>query len=259
MSNRESNSSESNSGYMRKKVMVNGQPVTLYSKNGQTWLSSPEEIEDVMARLDNTRSLLGDLKAEAAGKDAAADKKDKSDKSDKGGKGQGTEDTSAAMASKNSTTVVGRYRMKGPKPRPILRQDGVAITGTPVAPISASQVQMKVGDDQPATAAKSEVSGKKAAPAKRASVKGQTSSEAVSKLAKALSKVVPQAKKGSAKGSPVERAKPGKTAKEIPAVKAKLGKVAKKAPPAKTAAQPKAKSAGKVAVTAKGKKSKKSR
>jgi len=114
MSGRESVNTDGGQEYQSKKVSINGQTVTLYSSNGQTWFSSPEEIPEVMARLDNTRILLNDPKGEAAPLPPKA--------------------TSA------------KYRIRGPKPRPILQQDGRAITGTPVDPISASSVEVKMGD-----------------------------------------------------------------------------------------------------------------
>jgi hypothetical protein len=227
MANRETHSAELPPTYLSKKVMVNGQPVTLYSKNGLTWLSSPEEIEDVMARLDNTRILLNDVKGEKTEKD----KKD--EKSDTGGKEKAADEPSLAVASQKPTAGA-RYRMKGPKPRPILKQDGVAIMGTPVAPISASTVQMKVGDDEDveavaaaSTSAKKPVDKK--ASLKREATKGKTAATAVSKLAKALSKVVPETAKAAKKSAVAAQSKAPKAAKKLEVVKAKLAKPTKKA------------------------------
>jgi hypothetical protein len=115
MSVQDSFSGEGRQEYLSKKVSINGQTVTLYSSNGQTWFSSPEEIPEVMARLDNTRILLNEPKGEAP---AAAPKP-----------------TSA------------KYRIRGPKPRPILQQEGGPITGTPVEPVSSSTLEVKVGQE----------------------------------------------------------------------------------------------------------------
>lgn len=226
MANRETHSAELPPTYLSKKVMVNGQPVTLYSKNGLTWLSSPEEIEDVMARLDNTRILLNDVKGEKSEKD----KKD--DKGDTGGKEKSADEPALAVASQKPTAGA-RYRMKGPKPRPILKQDGVAIMGTPVAPISSSTVQMKVGDEEaediaPAPSATKKLVDKKAS-VKREAVKGKSAAGAVSKLAKALSNVAPDAKKSAKKGAVAAQAKAPKAAKKLELVKSKLAKPTKKA------------------------------
>lgn len=225
MATRETHSAELPPTYLSKKVMVNGQPVTLYSKNGLTWLSSPEEIEDVMARLDNTRILLNDVKGDKSEKD----KKD--DKGDTGGKEKSADEPALAVASQKPTAGA-RYRMKGPKPRPILKQDGVAIMGTPVAPISSSTVQMKVGEDDgedkaAETSAPKKPLDKKAS-VKREAVKGKSAAGAVSKLAKALSKVVPEAKKGAKKGAAAQVKAP-KAAKKLELVKSKLAKPTKKA------------------------------
>ncbi len=115
MSVRDSSSGDSSHEYLSKKVSINGQTVTLYSSNGQTWFSSPEEIPEVMARLDNTRVLLNDAKGEAP-----------------------------AIAPKATSA---KYRMRGPKPRPILQQEGGPITGVPVEPISSSAVEVKSGGE----------------------------------------------------------------------------------------------------------------
>ncbi len=63
MSAQDSTSGDQSQQYLSKRVMINGQFVTLYSVNGVTWLSSPEDIPDTMARLDNTRVTLSDEKA----------------------------------------------------------------------------------------------------------------------------------------------------------------------------------------------------
>lgn len=115
MSVQDSSSGDGRQDYLSKKVFINGQTVTLYSSNGQTWFSSPEEIPEVMARLDNTRILLNDPKGEAP-----------------------------ALPPK---ATAAKYRMRGPKPRPILQQEGGPITGTPVQPISSSALEVKVSQD----------------------------------------------------------------------------------------------------------------
>ena len=121
--------------YLSKKVKINGQFVTLYSTNGLTWLSSPEELQDTMARLENTRVTLGD------GKPAEGDEKsEKSDKSEKGEKGE-------KVAAAPPKLPGSQYRMKGPKPRPILRQGGKVVEGTPIEPVSASAMNMKGAAD----------------------------------------------------------------------------------------------------------------
>jgi hypothetical protein len=43
--------------------------------------------------------------------------------------------------------LAAKYKVKGPKPRPILRQDGVVITGTPIDPISASGTMLSFSSD----------------------------------------------------------------------------------------------------------------
>lgn len=81
MATQDSSSGEHNQQYLSKRVMINGQFVTLYSVNGQTWLSSPEDIPDTMARLDNTRMSLTDEK------EGDKDEKSAKDKGEKGEKG----------------------------------------------------------------------------------------------------------------------------------------------------------------------------
>jgi hypothetical protein len=111
--------------------MINGQFVTLYSVNGVTWLSSPEDIPDTMARLDNTRVTLSEEKAPEGEKGQKDEKGEKAEKA-------------AAPAPKPQGS---QYRMKGPKPRPILRQGGKVVEGTPIEPISASSVNIKGAAD----------------------------------------------------------------------------------------------------------------
>lgn len=129
--NTQNNKSESSDGtYLSKKVLVNGQFVTLYSVNGQTWISSPEDIPDLMARLENARIVLNnpEKQGEAAGEKAKS--------------GEERKDTAEAAPKPPQN----KYRMKGPKPRPILRQGGLVIKGTPVEPISASSTIVEVAD-----------------------------------------------------------------------------------------------------------------
>jgi hypothetical protein len=241
--------------YMSKKVIINGQPVTLYSRNGLTWLSSPEEIPDVMARLENTRVLLNDLKSDKDAKEAKGEKGEKGEKS-----AEKNADQEVALPAAQKPTAA-RYRMKGPKPRPILRQDGVAITGTPVpvAQLSSSSVQMKVADEETEVEQKNAAaSGKqlasKAAPKKP--LKVTSTPEAVKKLSKELSKVVVKEKAAKQKGAApvakvaatkiqIAKSKFGKKATSTKAAApAKGSKAAKPAPKAK-AVKGKAKSSGK--------------
>lgn len=133
MSAQDSSSSDQSQQYLSKRVMINGQFVTLYSVNGVTWLSSPEDIPDTMARLDNTRITLTE-------ENAAEGDKGKGDKGDKGEKGE-------KAAAPPPKTPGSQYRMKGPKPRPILRQGGKVVEGTPIEPISASAVNIKGAAD----------------------------------------------------------------------------------------------------------------
>jgi hypothetical protein len=113
--------------YMTKKVVLGGQTVTLYSVNGITWLSSPDQLPETMARLENARILLTDPKAAEA----------------------------AAAAAPKATTA--RYRMKGPKPRPILQPDGTLLPPTErlIPPATETQVKVEAGkvelvEDSPA-------------------------------------------------------------------------------------------------------------
>jgi hypothetical protein len=132
MNFRDTNSESSDGKYLSKRVMINGQFVTLYSANGNTWVSSPEEIPALMERLDNARISLAPGEKVAEGEPAAAPAKAEPVQDDK------------AAAPKVLQT---KYRMKGPKPRPILRQGGVVIMGTPVEPISASNAALSFSSD----------------------------------------------------------------------------------------------------------------
>ena len=136
MSAQDSSSGDQSQQYLSKRVMINGQFVTLYSVNGVTWLSSPEDIPDTMARLDNTRIILTEEKAPEG-------EKGKGDTAEKGEKGE-----KAAAAPPPPPKAPGsQYRMKGPKPRPILRQGGKVVEGTPIEPVSASAVNIKGAAD----------------------------------------------------------------------------------------------------------------
>lgn len=135
MTSQESSSSSQGQQYLSKKVKVNGQFVTLYSVNGLIWLSSPEDLENTMDRLDSTRVSFNDQKGERNEKDAKDAKDSKDAKGDKG-------EQPAAPAPKMASS---QYRMKGPKPRPILRQGGKAVEGPPIEPPSAAAVNMKTG------------------------------------------------------------------------------------------------------------------
>ncbi len=125
--------------YLSKKVLVNGQFVTLYSINGQTWLSSPEEIPELMARLENARIMLSNPeKAEA----------------------EAQQPKPAPTEAQPPKVIQNKYRMKGPKPRPILKQGGVVIKGTPIEPISASHTVVSFSHDQQMAEEQSNASGR---------------------------------------------------------------------------------------------------
>lgn len=68
--------SEEKISYQSKTVVINGQPVTLYSANGITWLSRPDDIPSTMERLENHRITLADPKGEGgeAAKKAAKER-----------------------------------------------------------------------------------------------------------------------------------------------------------------------------------------
>lgn len=131
--------------YLTKKVMVNGQFVTLYSLNGQTWLSSPEEIPEVMARLENSRITLAEAAKEGSATAASPEAAKAPDRP-----------AAPVVPSPAAppTTLASKYRIKGPKPRPILKQNGLVIKGTPVEPFSASEVQVSPQQKAPPKAAK---------------------------------------------------------------------------------------------------------
>jgi hypothetical protein len=140
MNFRDANQDSTEVKYISKRVMINGQFVTLYSANGQTWLSSPEDIPALMERLDNARVTLNTADKVAEGEAAkVAEPEAKTKPEDKTKKEPQQEAPERALSAK--------YRMKGPKPRPILRQDGVVIKGTPIEPISASATVMSFSSD----------------------------------------------------------------------------------------------------------------
>ena len=62
------------SKYLTKQVSLGGEVVTLYSINGITWLSTPDQLPDLMARLENSRITLTDVKSEDGGEKGAAEK-----------------------------------------------------------------------------------------------------------------------------------------------------------------------------------------
>jgi hypothetical protein len=61
-----STTSEQSIAYMTKTVKVGGNIVTLYSINGMTWLSRPEDLPSTMERLENSRITLNDPKGEGS-------------------------------------------------------------------------------------------------------------------------------------------------------------------------------------------------
>lgn len=207
--------------YLSKKVLVNGQFVTLYSINGQTWLSSPEEIPELMARLENARIML--TNPEKAEGDAPPAKAPAAD----------------AQAPK---VAQNKYRMKGPKPRPILKQGGVVIKGTPIEPISASGTVMSFSHDQE-VAEESDTDSKRGraeaqkgkAPAKAKNVAPKHIAPVLAAVGKSKKQPAPEkvVAKAAASKSPVA----GKGKAAAVSVKQSVSKSAPamKAPPAKKA------------------------
>lgn len=231
MSATDSSSGDQNQQYLSKRVMINGQFVTLYSVNGVTWLSSPEDIPNTMARLDNTRITLTDEKA------AEADKGEKADKGDKGEKGDKEKQVSAPPAPKLQGS---QYRMKGPKPRPILRQGGKVVAGTPIEPVSASSVNIKGAADTALPTVKLSPMeqgirrGKIVAPlAQRRPGKPKVTPPPSKKVA-APAKVAP-APKGKAPATPSGKLVKGAKLSPPPVQKAKKGVPPVKVAPVKTA------------------------
>ena len=193
--------------YLTKKVVLNGQTVTLYSANGVTWLSSPDQLPDVMARLENTRILLTDPKAAAE---------------------QGITPQPAAPKAPGA-----RYRMKGPKPRPILQPDGTLLPPTERAPVAATDTKVSLSsegvevlDDSPAARIKQLRAPKEEA--KKAAAKvAKVEAKAVASAAKSVKTKVaaPPAKQAKAaalakNANPVKPQKPGKLGKLVKVAKA---------------------------------------
>jgi hypothetical protein len=210
MSSQDSQKDSSEAQYLSKRVLVNGQFVTLYSSNGQTWLSSPEEIPELMARLDNARIMLASGEKPEVAEGAKPQKTD----------GAAEQPVPAKLAS-------NKYRMKGPKPRPILRQGGAVIMGTPVEPISASSTVVTMSpseesDSKPVVGSKAAGGAKaKAAPTAVAKGKGMPAAKVnAAPVGKA-------AKSPSSKVAPVKAVKPSAAVKPAPVAAAK--KVAAKA------------------------------
>lgn len=140
MGAQDSSSVEQSQQYLSKRVMINGQFVTLYSVNGVTWLSSPEDIPNTMARLDNTRVTLSEEKGPDGEK---SEKKDEKVENGEKAAAPAPAPTPAPAPKPQGS----QYRMKGPKPRPSLRQGGKVVEGTPIEPISASSVNIKGAAD----------------------------------------------------------------------------------------------------------------
>jgi hypothetical protein len=188
MNFRDSNQDQVEVKYVSKRVMINGQFVTLYSANGQTWLSSPEDIPALMERLDNARVTLNTAEKVAEGEAAKVAEPESKPK----------KETQEAPERVLST----KYRIKGPKPRPILRQDGVVIKGTPVEPISASSTLMSfssdVPADEPSRSGGKEVKSPKSAKAKDVKLIAPVISK---KVTKASAKAASAAGKSGVKGS----------------------------------------------------------
>jgi len=203
MKSQEKKSDSGEVQYLSKRVMVNGQFVTLYSANGQTWVSSPEEIPDLMARLDNIRIMLSNGEKEGEQPAKAEEEKPAKD---------------AAPAPAPVKLAANKYRMKGPKPRPILRQGGVVIVGTPIEPISASGTVARFGEDGDDSADK-KVDKRKAKTVEK-KVSAKSAKSAPVKAAPAVAAKQNNQKKGvaakQAKSAPVakSRAKASASAKE---------------------------------------------
>lgn len=263
--------------YLSKRVMINGQFVTLYSTNGVTWLSSPEDLQDTMARLENTRVTLGDVKPGEG--DEKSDKSEKGEKGDKGAKAE-------KVAAPPPKLPGSQYRMKGPKPRPILRQGGKVVEGTPIEPVSASSLNMKGAADATLPTVKFSPMeqglrrGKIVAPlaqrrpgkvkealakAKKGAVPSKVAAPVPAKQLPPTKAPIAAKKKGVIPPAPVKAAKVSapaskvaKAGKATPPVKkvAKAAPVAKKAVKAKkvVAKKPAAKPAKKVAVKGNSKK-----
>jgi ribonuclease R len=261
MNFRDSSQGSGEAKYISKKVMVNGQFVTLYSANGQTWVSSPEEIPALMDRLENARITLNLGEKSPDGEPAKAAKPEPKE-------AQKEEEKGAPPK-----VLQSKYRMKGPKPRPILRQDGVVIQGTPIEPISASATTISFssdveGDDAPkavkaaskkvakhrGTVHKAPVFQKKVAPV--ATAKANKSKPVVEAKKAALAPKAPKAV--APKAAPQKSQKPAAAARPLPA-KGKAVESVKKVAPAKPAKKAAAKPVTKKAAAKKSTKKPKSR
>ena len=217
--------------YLTKKVKLNGQFVTLYSLNGQTWLSSPEEIPEVMARLENTRITLsaeGQDEGEepAEGQEAKPDEKKAAEKK-----------PAEKAPPPPPVQIASKYRLKGPKPRPILRQNGMTFKGTPVEPFSASEVQVKAapakGTPKNAKVAKAKGKAKLTAP-----VLSETRAAAAA-AAKAAALAAAKAKKAAEKAALKAAAQKNSKGKTVPVVAKSSKAPAPKAAKAISKAAPK--------------------
>ena len=201
------NSSKCNGGgdYLTKQVLLNGQFVTLYSLNGHTWLSSPEDIPALMDRLENERMAL--FNGEKASQT--------DDSKEKGGE---------KSAEKSNATPSTKYRMKGPKPRPILEQNGKIFKGPAVEPVSASDMVMKFSSDLPEGEAPRKSS---------ASAKVLTKSK-VKKLLSEVTDTPGKVKKGGARKSTAKQKSSDKVSVAKPQKAASKTKVKKKASDSRT-------------------------
>jgi len=204
------NSSKCNGGgdYLTKQVLLNGQFVTLYSLNGHTWLSSPEDIPALMDRLENERMALFN------GEKASQTDESKEKEGEK-------------SAEKSNAAPSTKYRMKGPKPRPILEQNGKIFKGPAVEPVSASDMVMKFSSDLPEGEAPRKSS---------ASAKALTKSK-VKKLLSEVTDTPGKVKKGGARKSTAKQKSSDKVSVAKPQKAASKTKVKKKASDSRTSPQ----------------------
>jgi hypothetical protein len=214
---------------MSKKVVINGQTVTLYSLNGVTWLSTPDQLSDTMARLDNTRILLHDPKT-----------------------GEVTAAPAPAPAPK---ATAARYRMRGPKPRPILQPDGTLAPVVEREPVAATETQVQITHQEiqvvrdpkkdSRTAFSKHLDGKKGVTSKATTEKVKAEKE--SRPAVAVKTVVPQKASVSSKSEDKKGAVVAKASSSKKAPKSAVKSSPKSAPAKKKAssATPKKSSKGK--------------
>jgi len=234
---RDSNQGSQGSKYISKRVTINGQYVTLYSSNGQTWVSSPEDLPALMERLENARITLNTAEKVAEGEGSKAAKPDSKEK-------EGQEPKAKEQPEKILQT---KYRVKGPKPRPILRQDGVVIKGTPIEPVSASSTVLSFSSDQVLEVEETESKSKKPVAKDSKPKKEVVSAKKLAvteKTAKVVKASQPKTVKKSAKK---EIAKPATRLVKPAATKpvSKSAKSAPKAPAKKAASSKKAPAKGK--------------